>query len=69
MTDWAQEIMTPQGVLRIERQGMEMDEAGKVTAFLNGEEIIKDRALELLAEARRALEGSALWALTCVPPG
>lgn len=51
MADRAEEVTLPGGVLRVEVSGSELDKVGVITATLNGQEISKDKARELLARA------------------
>jgi HEPN domain-containing protein len=54
--DRVEEITIPEWVLRIELNSTEMDGSGRITAYLNGEQITKEQAEELIKLARRLKE-------------
>jgi hypothetical protein len=52
MPDQVDEVTLPEGLLRIELD-FSRDLAGRVTAYLNGEQISTERAMELIERHRR----------------
>jgi hypothetical protein len=53
--DQVDEVTLPEGILRIELDGVEVDGPGRITAYLNGERITKERAEALAEKALRRM--------------
>jgi len=53
VTDRVDEVTLPEGILRIELDSVEVDGSGRIAASLNGEQISKERAEELIERGRR----------------
>jgi hypothetical protein len=52
MTDRVIEVALPEGTLRVEQDGTETDMTGRLSAWLDGEPVSRERALEMVERAR-----------------
>lgn len=53
MADRTFEVTLPEGTLRVEQDSTEIDMTGRLTAWLDGRPVSRERALELVNRARR----------------
>ena len=51
--DRVDEVTLPEGLLRIELDSIDVDGPGRMTAYLNGEQITRERAMDLVEKNRR----------------